>query len=84
MSLNLYLFQKNLLMCVCVCYSVTASPAKTVGPMALIFGTIVGQHVNLMIFHSSRSEVKGQGKKMMFSACTVGGLKIGSLMLYPG
>ena len=27
---------------VLVCYSVTASPAKTIGPMTLIFGTILG------------------------------------------
>ena len=35
---NLYLFQKNLL----VCYSITASAAGTVGPMTLIFEAIVG------------------------------------------
>ena len=65
----------------CVCYSVTS--AKTVGPMTLIFGTIVGHHVHLMIFYSSRSEVKGQGKKMMFSGRIIGALKIGKLMLFP-
>ncbi len=35
------IFQKNLLASVLVCYSVTASPAQTIGPMTLIFETIV-------------------------------------------
>ncbi len=33
-----------------VCYSVTASPAQTVMPVTLIFGTIVGHHITLLLF----------------------------------
>ena len=67
-----------------VCYSVTASPAQTIGPVTLILCIIVGRHVRLLIFYSSRSKVKGQGQKMMFSASTIGALKIAWLNLFPG
>ena len=54
MSNNLYIFQANLF----VCSSMTASPAQTIGPITLLFDTIVGHDNNLLIFYSSRSKVK--------------------------
>ncbi len=55
----LYLFQTDLVVCYLVYYySVTASPAQTVGPTTLIFDTIVGHDKNLRILYSSRSKVK--------------------------
>ncbi len=48
-------------MCVFLCFS--ASPARTVGPIALIFCMSVGFGRERPIFGKSRSKVKGQGLK---------------------
>ena len=37
-----------------VCYSITASPTQTVGPITLIFDTIIGRDKNLLIFVFSK------------------------------